>query len=149
MKDVDLAMKSITIRNGKGMKARVVPIPERLLVPIQSVMVHRKERHIQGTLQGAGYVYLPWAFERKSPKPAQSIQWQYLFSSGIINIDKKNRSKNALALFHIDTAKVSEESSRTGGHYQASHLSYIETFLCDPSIKGRGGYPHYSTTTGT
>lgn len=93
MKDVDLAMKSITIRNGKGMKARVVPIPERLLVPIQSVMVHRKERHIQDTLQGAGYVYLPWAFERKSPKAAQSIQWQYLFSSGVINIDKKTGRK--------------------------------------------------------
>ncbi|MDX1474363.1 MAG: hypothetical protein R3309_09340, partial [Reinekea sp.] len=77
LKDVDLAMKSITDRNGKGLKARVVPIPESLLAPLQSVMIHRKELHIQDTLQGAGYVHLPWAFERKSPKAAQGIQWQF------------------------------------------------------------------------
>ncbi|WP_196157615.1 phage integrase N-terminal SAM-like domain-containing protein [Reinekea sp. G2M2-21] len=46
MKDVDLAMKSITVRNGKGPKARVVPIPEPLLGPLQSVMIHRKVLHI-------------------------------------------------------------------------------------------------------
>ena len=39
MKDIDLAMKSITIRNAKGMKARVIPIPERLIAPMQSVMI--------------------------------------------------------------------------------------------------------------
>ncbi len=38
MKDMDLAIKSITARNGKGLKARVIPIPERLLGPLQSAI---------------------------------------------------------------------------------------------------------------
>lgn len=93
MKDVDLPNKSITIRNGKGMKARVVPIPERLIEPLQRVMVARKLLHVQDVYKGAGFVDLPWAFARKSPKAAQSLQWQYVFASGVINEDKKSGQK--------------------------------------------------------
>jgi integron integrase len=91
VKDIDLSLRSITVRNGKGMKARVVPIPLRLVKPIQSILIHRKEQHVVDINKGAGYVHLPWAFDRKSPKAAQSFQWQYIFCSGVLNEDKKTK----------------------------------------------------------
>jgi len=35
VQDVDLALKTITIRNGKGQNARVIVIPNKLLKPIE------------------------------------------------------------------------------------------------------------------
>jgi integron integrase len=103
MKDIDLAMKSITVRNAKGMKARVVPIPERLVSPLQKVMIARKELHIKDIHKGAGFVDLPWAFARKAPKAAQSLQWQYVFASGVINQNKKSGEKRR---WHCSTSTL-------------------------------------------
>ncbi|EAR07592.1 integron integrase [Reinekea blandensis] len=138
MKDVDLAMKSITIRNGKGLKARVVPIPERLVGPLQSVMVHRKEQHIQDTLQGAGYVQLPWAFDRKSPNAAQSIQWQFLFSSGVLNVDKKSGRKMR---WHCSTSTLQKAVKKAAEQAQLTKRVTCHTL--------RHSFATHLLTTGT
>ena len=91
------------------MKARLVPIPLRLIKPIQSILVDRKEQHIVDLNKGAGFVNLPWAFDRKSPKAAQIFQWQYLFCSGVLNEDKKTKRNMR---WHCSASKLQKAVKR-------------------------------------
>ena len=90
IKDLILTMRSITVRNGKGYQARVIPIPNALITPLDAVVMKRTQRHESDLQQGAGFVYFPWAYVQKSPKAAQSLQWQYVFSSGLVKPDRKS-----------------------------------------------------------
>jgi len=117
IKDFDLSLKSITVRNSKGLKARVVPIPKRLINPLQSIIIHRKEQYINDKNQGAGYVYLPWAFQRKSPKAAMSFEWQYAFSSGVLRFDKKTQH---WMRWHCSTSSLQKEVKSSA---QKAHIT--------------------------
>mgnify|MGYP003428594256 CR=1 FL=1 len=67
IKDIDFALNTITVRQGKGDKDRVTLLPmslkERLQVQIQKVLV----LHQQDLADGYGEVYMPHALERKYP----------------------------------------------------------------------------------
>ena len=81
IKDIDFALNTITVRQGKGDKDRVTLLPvslrERLQVQVQKALV----LHQQDLADGHGEVYLPHALERKYPAAARSPEWQYLFPS--------------------------------------------------------------------
>jgi integrase len=65
VKDIDFAYRQIVVRNGKGQKDRVVPLPQR---PVQALRQHLEtvERFHQTDLQlGYGAVFLPNALARK------------------------------------------------------------------------------------
>jgi site-specific recombinase XerD len=67
VQDLDLAHCLLTIRNTKGYKARVVPLPERLLHPLQQHPIWRQQLHVDDRLRGWGVVDLPGALHRKYP----------------------------------------------------------------------------------
>jgi integron integrase len=81
VKDVDLERQQITIREGKGDKDRVTLLSERLVEPLGRVMTHRRSIHERDLGKGEGWVELPHAFARKSPKAAWSLAWQYVFAA--------------------------------------------------------------------
>lgn len=81
VKDVDLDRQQVTIRRGKGAKDRVTLLSASLIDPLRRHIAQRVEIHQADLAQGEGWVELPDAFERKSPKAAWSLPWQYLFAS--------------------------------------------------------------------
>jgi integrase len=81
VKDVDLERLQITVRQGKGDKDRVTLLPERLVAPLARVMDDGRAIHQRDFAAGEGWVELPHAFARKSPKAAWSLAWQYLFAA--------------------------------------------------------------------
>lgn len=81
VQDVDLSLKTLTVRNTKGYQARVVIIPQTLSEPLAKHLLWRKTLHINDLNSGAGYVSLPDALNRKYKNAATSFQWQYLFAS--------------------------------------------------------------------
>jgi integron integrase len=93
VQDVDLAHKTITVRNGKGRKARVVMIPDRLINSLQNHLIWRKQLHLNDVHSGAGLVSLPDALSRKYKNAATSFEWQYLFPSSILRRSKNNTLK--------------------------------------------------------
>jgi integron integrase len=93
VQDVDLALKTITIRNGKGQKARVIVIPNKLLKPIEQQLLRRKQLHVDDLNRGCGYVELPFALARKYKNAPTSFQWQYLFPSANVRPDKETGEK--------------------------------------------------------
>jgi integron integrase len=79
VKDLNLDVGEITVRDGKGGKDRITMVPDKLHMPFRqhlAKMFHRFEQ--QRRLKEPG-VSLPAAFARKSPKAAIEWGWQWVF----------------------------------------------------------------------
>src|SRR5439155_15486782 len=77
VKDVDLPMKQVTVRSGKGDKDRFTTLPGSLAGLLENQMAKVRVLHQQDLAKGRGEVYLPYALARKYPKAAQEFAWQY------------------------------------------------------------------------
>ena len=67
VKDVDFAMKQVTVRSGKGDKDRVTTFPASMIPLLQNHLQKVKVLHGQDLAAGHGAVWLPYALERKYP----------------------------------------------------------------------------------
>jgi integrase len=79
VKDLDLARRELTVRDGKGQKDRVTMVPESLLLPVAEQLAAAKKQHDHDLSQGAGFVELPNAISRKYPAATREWAWQWLF----------------------------------------------------------------------
>jgi len=89
IKDIDLEYKSITVRDGKGEKDRVTPLPETLLNDLRRQMERVRLLHQEDLEAGFGSVYLPYALARKKPLAPRELGWQYLFPAPVRSRDPK------------------------------------------------------------
>jgi integron integrase len=80
-KDVDFERRQLLVREAKGDKDRAVPLPDSLAAALQRQCQWRAELHECDLARGYGRVDLPDAFERKSPRAAYDLQWQFVFAS--------------------------------------------------------------------
>jgi len=88
--DVDFGYQHILIRNAKGNKDRVVPLPQRLLADLKQQIQSVRTMHADDCENGYGEVYLPNALSRKYPSAAKEIGWQYVFPSTTISTDPRS-----------------------------------------------------------
>jgi integron integrase len=79
VKDLDLARREITVRDGKGAKDRVTPLPQRLVAPMAAHLVQVRGQHERDLATGLGGVELPLALARKYPRAAFDWGWQWVF----------------------------------------------------------------------
>ncbi|MCC9600083.1 integron integrase [Stieleria sp. JC731] len=93
LKDICLEKRTITVRDGKGMKDRVTVLPDSA-VPILEVQIASVRAIHQGDLDdGLGEVYLPYALAKKYPRAQRDLAWQYLFPSPKISRDPRSGRK--------------------------------------------------------
>ena len=90
VQDVDFDYKQILVRNGKGKKDRVVPLPEKLVDILQDQIEAVKKRHIEDLKTGHGEVYLPDALARKYPNALTELRWQFLFFASRLSVDPRS-----------------------------------------------------------
>ena len=76
---MDFEYRTITVRDGKGEKDRVVPLPETVLPERRRQIERVRLLHEEDLAARYGEVYLPDALERKYPNAAREFIWQYLF----------------------------------------------------------------------
>jgi len=88
--DVDFGYQRILIRNAKGGKDRIVPLPNRLNEMLRSQIRSVEQQHRQDLACGLGGVYLPDALSRKYPKAEKELMWQYLFPSSRVSADPRS-----------------------------------------------------------
>ncbi|MBN1480492.1 integron integrase [candidate division KSB1 bacterium] len=91
VKDVDFHYQQILVRDAKGEKDRVVPLPDRVIVPLKEQINRIKKIHDKDLQHGYGIVYLPYALERKYPNAGKEFKWQYIFPSQRISKDPRSR----------------------------------------------------------
>ncbi|EIC20856.1 integron integrase [Thiorhodovibrio frisius] len=90
VQDIDFAYHQIVVRDGKGQKDRVVPLPGRLEQPLREQLEKVRALHEQDLAQGFGEVFLPDALARKWPNAPKEWIWQYVFPSGRLSVDPRS-----------------------------------------------------------
>jgi integron integrase len=88
--DIDFDCQQIMIRNAKGNKDRVAPLPRRLVEAIKAQIEYVRKTHVEDLESGLGEVYLPLALSRKYPSAAREIGWQFVFPSQRISLDPRS-----------------------------------------------------------
>lgn len=98
VKDVDFAMRTIAVRDGKGAKDRVTLLPEAVVTPLESHLGKVRVIHDLDLAKGLGQVYLPFALARKYPAAASEWPWQLVFPASGYTPD---RATGVLVKFHL------------------------------------------------
>jgi integron integrase len=90
VKDVEFGQGIIVIRDAKGGKDRVVPLPKRLITPLEAQLSLAKRLHSADLAAGFGRVSLPHALSVKYPKADREWPWQYVFPSVKLSQDPRS-----------------------------------------------------------
>lgn len=90
VKDIDFAMKQITVRAGKGNKDRYTTLSEAIVPALQDQIQRVKILHDRDLAEGHGAVYMPDALERKYPQAARELGWQYVFPAKETSVDPRS-----------------------------------------------------------
>ena len=98
VKDVDFDRHQIAVRDGKGGKDRVVPLPRRLEAKLRAQLADAKALHARDLAAGHGRVWLPYAYAAKWPGADREFAWQYLFPSSKLSADPRADAPDADAV---------------------------------------------------
>lgn len=88
--DIDFQYQQILVRDGKGQKDRVTPLPRKLAQPLRSHLAKVQNMHGEDLQKGWGEVHLPNALAIKYPNAAKEWGWQYVFPSGRLSVDPRS-----------------------------------------------------------
>jgi len=103
VQDIDLAYKQIVVRNGKGKKDRLLPLPEKLISKMIQQIENVNLLHEADLSAGYGEVYMPDALSRKYPHAAKELKWQFLFPSIKLSVDPRS---SVVRRHHIHESNV-------------------------------------------
>jgi integron integrase len=90
VKDIDFERREVLVRDGKGGKDRLTPLPTVLIEPLRNHLARVKTLHDKDLQAGYGAVYLPNALERKYPNANREWGWQYVFPSRQLSVDPRS-----------------------------------------------------------
>jgi integron integrase len=105
VKDVDFAMKQVTVRSGKGDKDRVTTFPASLETALREHLEKVRTLHERDLAEGFGEVSLPYALARKYRNAGREWGWQYLFPARQRSVDPLD---GEIRRHHIDPSVISK-----------------------------------------
>lgn len=89
VKDIDFDSAIILVRDGKGGKDRVVPLPASLVQPLRDQLAARQKMHNIDLARGMVDVELPHALWKKYPNAPKEWAWQYVFAAADYSTDPR------------------------------------------------------------
>jgi integron integrase len=105
IKDVDFAMRQITVRSGKGNKDRITTLSAHLIPLLENHINKVKVLHEQDLAAGHGIVYMPHALDRKYPNAGREWCWQYLFPARDVSTDPRS---GLIRRHHVDPGVINK-----------------------------------------
>ncbi len=87
VKDIDFDQHHIMVRNGKGSKDRVVPLPQSCVSSLQEHLEQRRRLFDADVEMGFDEVFMPDGLLERYPEQAKLWGWQFVFSSSRVSKD--------------------------------------------------------------
>jgi integron integrase len=112
VKDLDFDRREIIVRDGKGGKDRVTVLPESLIEPLREQLVRVKALHKRDLAEGYGEVFLPDAYDVKSPLAAKDWGWQWVFPSTLRSVDPRSGKTRRHHIIPESVQRAVREASR-------------------------------------
>jgi len=123
----------LTVHDGKGQKDRTVPLPERVLPDIEAHLEGLRRRHEADLAAGYAGVFLPRQWEKKAPRAATELIWQWFFPAARLTTVPGSGEKRR---YHLHDSQVQAAVKRAAAeagvlkrvtphtlrHSYASHL---------------------------
>jgi len=91
IQDIDFGYQQIIIRNAKGNKERIVPLPVKIAQSLKQQISEVKSQHALDLQEGYGSVYMPAELVKKYGKSDKQWVWQYVFPSAKLSVDPKSK----------------------------------------------------------
>lgn len=89
VKDIDFDNGYLVVRQGKGNKDRRVPLARRLMEPLREHLAEIRVMYDQDRAEGLDGVFMPGAFDRKTPGAGKEWTWFWLFPSPKLSVDTR------------------------------------------------------------
>lgn len=109
--DVDFGYRQILIRDTKGRKDRVVPIPDAIHEALRRQIEAVRALHTEDTERGYGNVFLPDALMRKYPAAQSEFRWQYVFPASRVAADPRT---GELRRHHVHESSLQKQVRKAG-----------------------------------
>ena len=112
VKDIDFERHQIIIREGKGEKDRVVPLPAELEQDLKVQLQKVQKLHQKDLAEGYGTVHLPYALAKKYPNAAKEWCWQYVFPARTRSVDPRSGITQRHHIYESVMQKAIKEATR-------------------------------------
>ena len=90
VQDIDFGYQQVIVRESKGNKERVVPLPAKLNNTLKTHLTNIKKQHDTDLADGYGTVYVPPGLAKKYGPSSKQWVWQYVFPSYKVSADPKS-----------------------------------------------------------
>jgi integron integrase len=129
IQDIDFDLCQIIVRNAKGEKERSTMLPDSLRDVLTTQIEKVNALHQHDLRSGFGFVYLPYALERKFPNDNRSFIWQYLFPAKSTSVDPRSNRRRRHHV-HIDTVQKHIKSAvqKSGVRKKGTSHSFRHSF---------------------
>ena len=124
VKDIDLDMRTITVRDTKRDRDRVTVLPSSILEPLRTHLKRVAIQHEEDLRIGRGSVEMPGALARKYKNAEYEWAWQYVFPASQFSQDPRS---GVIRRHHLYDTSVQKQIKR------AAHEAGI-TKPCGPHI---------------
>jgi integron integrase len=115
IKDIDFDYKTVAVRDGKGEKDRIAPLPDSTIPDLQRQIERVRLLHDEDLAAGWGEVYLPYALEAKFTTAARELVWQYLFPAPKVSLDPRSGKQRRHHLDPSGLQRAVREAAKQAG----------------------------------
>lgn len=90
VKDLDLVAKTLTVRQAKGDKSRILTLPDRLVPDLERQLAYAERLHLLDRRNDAPGIAVPNALAKKYPSAPTSWKWFWIFPSARLSKDPES-----------------------------------------------------------
>ncbi len=115
IQDIDFEGGKILVREGKGAKDRVVPLPKRYVPELKQQIERVCTLFRQDSAAGYGEVFVPAAVANKQPNAAFELKWRFLFPASRIAFDERSGKNRRHHLHESGIQRAVKQAAERAG----------------------------------